>query len=786
MKFSESWLRELCDPALDNPKLAELLTMAGLEVEENVPAAPPFDRVVVAQVVDIRRHENAEKLNVCSVDIGVGAPLQIVCGAPNVAVGLKVPCALVGAVLPGGFAIKEATLRGVESFGMLCSERELGISADNGGLLPLPADAPVGRLFRDYFDLDDHVLTLKLTPNRTDCLSITGIARELAALSGAAFRPVDTTPQLPTIDDVRGVHLDAPEACARYTGRVVRGVSAAAATPGWMVRKLARSGIRSISVLVDITNYVLLELGQPMHVFDLSKLADNLNVRFARAGETLVLLNGKTAALTPDLLVVADARGPLALAGIMGGAASSVQADSTQDIFLESAYFAPEVIAGRGRRLGFASDSSHRFERGVDFGACRAALERATALVLSLCGGRAGPVSESSTALPTRAPVRLRVARVERILGVTLPAIEIARLLQGLGLSVEAEGDVLTVTPPSYRFDIVIEEDLIEEIARLYGYDNIPIRPPQGSLRMLPQPGRQRGGLAIKQLLAARDYQEIVSYAFVDADWEIGLAGNTAPVNLINPIASQMSVMRSTLIGGLIDTLGTNLKRQHERVRLFEVARVFHGVTAAEQPEKVAGLAFGPRLAEQWATPAERIDFFDVKADVEALLSPRKAQFAALVHPAFHPGRCASVSLDGVVTGIIGELHPKWVQHYDLPAAPVLFELDTACLLACDLIQTQPISKFQAVRRDLALVVDEAQSYQAMLACMQTACAEYVVQIECFDLYRGKGVPEGKKSLAFKVILQDTQKTLTDAEVDSSVAKLIAALQRDLDAQLRS
>ncbi|QNM97534.1 phenylalanine--tRNA ligase subunit beta [Chitinimonas koreensis] len=787
MKFSESWLRELVNPALDNAQLAELLTMAGLEVEENEPAAPAFDRVVVAEVVEVKKHENAEKLNVCKVDAGQGGELlQIVCGAPNVAAGVKVPCALVGATLPGDFRIKDAKLRGVESFGMLCSARELGVSEDSDGLLLLPADAPVGADFRQYLDLDDRILTLKLTPNRADCLSLTGIARETAALTGAEFKPVAIAPVAPQHDEQRKITLAAPDACPRYAGRVIRNVDAAAPTPAWMKRKLERSGLRSISALVDITNYILLELGQPMHAFDHGKLDGDIVVRFARAGETLSLLNGKTIELTEDLLAITDASGPVALAGIMGGEPSSVQVGQTRDVFLESAFFAPEIIAGKGRRLGFSSDSSHRYERGVDFGNCRNALERATALVLEICGGEPGPVSETLATLPARKPVQLRVPRVARVLGVTLPAGEIVAMLEKLGLAVAADGEVLTVTPPSYRFDINIEEDLIEEVARLYGYDNVPTRPPVSGQAMLRQDGKRRSALAVKQLLAARDYQEIVSYAFVEAKWEADFAANAAPIKLLNPIASQMGVMRSTLIGGLVDTLIGNLNRKHERVRLFEAARVFHGVEADRQPEKLAGLAYGARQHEQWGVRGERVDFYDVKADVEALLAPRSARFERAEHPALHPGRCARVLIDGRDIGVIGELHPKWVQSYDLPAAPVLFELDLEALTARELVASQVVSKFQPVRRDLAFVVDDAVQYQDLIDAMQAAGQAAVTAVEGFDVYRSKGVPEGKKSLAFKVILQDTQKTLSDAEIDSAVSQLVAALQQRFDAQLRS
>ncbi|WP_148716751.1 phenylalanine--tRNA ligase subunit beta [Chitinolyticbacter meiyuanensis] len=772
MKFSEQWLRSWVNPALTSDEFSHLLTMAGLEVEEQEPAAPVFDTVFVAEVLSVAKHPDADRLNVCSVNVGEAEPLQIVCGAPNVAVGLKVPCARIGANLPGDFKIKRAKVRGVESSGMLCSGDELGIPDGVDGLLVLPVDAPVGTPLRDYLQLDDQLLTLKLTPNRTDCLSIRGIAREVAALTGTAQTPVTISPVTPRCDDVRSVNLGAPAACPRYAGRVVKHVNQAAATPDWMKQRLARSGIRSISAIVDITNYVLLELGQPMHAFDLAKLEGGITARLAQPGEKITLLNDKELVLEPDMLVIADDKKPVALAGIMGGADTGVT-ETTRDIFLESAFFAPEVIAGKARRLGFSSDSSHRFERGVDFGNCRDALERATQLVLELCGGEPGPIVERIAELPARQPVALRVSRVARVLGVTLPAAEIAAILQRLGLATAQDGDVITVTPPSYRFDIVIEEDLIEEIARVYGYDNVPVAASNAKLAMLAQPGDARGKNALKQILVAREYQEAISYAFVEEKWEADFAGNTSPVKLINPIASQMSVMRSTLVGGLVSALKHNVNRKHDRVRLFELARVFKSKDAANQPELIAGLAWGPRDAEQWAAGKERVDFYDVKADVEALLAPRVAEFRRASHPALHPGRSAEVVLEGRVIGVIGELHPQWAQAYELGSAPVLFELAVAELVTVNKVEARPVSKFQGVRRDLALIVDDHVEAGALIAGLKAAAAGVVAEIALFDVYRGKGVAEGKKSLAFKVLMQDTHKTLTDEEVDAAVAKLI-------------
>ncbi|WP_137935775.1 phenylalanine--tRNA ligase subunit beta [Chitinivorax sp. B] len=785
MKFSEKWLRSWVNPSMNSEQLAHLLTMAGLEVEENDPAAPDFTQVVVAEVLSVTRHANADRLNVCSVNIGTAEPLQIVCGAPNVAVGVKVPCALVGAVLPGDFRIKQAKVRGVESFGMLCSADELGMPADVDGLLLLPSDAPIGADFREYYELNDRVLVLKLTPNRSDCLSIQGIARDVAAITGAEVHPLKVPPIVATIQDTRSIQLQAEAACPRYCGRVIRGVNAVAPTPAWMKRRLERSGVRSISSIVDITNYVLLELGQPMHAFDLDKLAGGIQVRFARDGEQIALLNDKIIELKGDMLVIADEVKALALAGIMGGAESAV-ADDTQDIFLESAFFAPKVIHGKSRRLGFGSDSSYRFERGVDFAATQLAMERATALVLEICGGQAAPITEATAALPARPPVKLRVSRVAKVLGVGLAADLIVNLLSRLGLHVEIAGDVIAVTPPSFRFDIEIEEDLIEEVARLYGYDTVPVRPPKASLAMLPQRGLKRPMSQAKQMLAARDYQEVINYSFVDAAWEADFANNLSPVKLQNPIASQMSVMRSTMWGGLITTLQHNLNRKHERVRVFELGRVFvQQADELTQPERLAGLAAGSRYAEQWAAGAERVDFYDVKADVEAMLQPLVARFEAAVHPALHPGRSARILVDGECVGWLGELHPQWVQKYELHQVPIVFEIDAGIIARRMVPEARAISKFQAVRRDIAVVVEEQIAVQQLMDSLVDEKISIISEIALFDVYRGKGVDAGFKSLAFRVMLQDMEKTLTDEEVEAVMSRLVSVLSEKHGAKLR-
>ncbi|GAB7128251.1 phenylalanine--tRNA ligase subunit beta [Silvimonas sp. JCM 19000] len=776
MKFSEQWLRSWANPALASEELAHLLTMAGLEVEEAEPAAPAFTDVIVAEVLTVTRHENADRLNVCSVNVGEAAPVQIVCGAPNVRPGIRVPCARVGADLPGDFKIKLAKVRGVESSGMLCSAKELGIAEDADGLLILPDDAPVGQSIRDYLNLDDTLLTLKLTPNRADCLSIRGIAREVSALTGVAQDAIVPTPVAATIADALTIKLEAPEACPLYTGRIIRGIDRTAPTPEWMKQRLARSGIRSISAVVDITNYVMIEQGQPLHAFDANKLGGDIVVRLAKAGEALTLLNGKELALDADMLVITDGVKPVALGGIMGGANSEIDNES-RDIFLESAFFSPAAVAGKARRLGFSSEASHRYERGVDFGHTRAGLERATQLLLEICGGAAGPVVETVVAdqLPARPALTLRVSRVKRVLGLDLSGADVLLLLQRLSLDAQLDGDVITVQPPSFRFDMQIEEDLIEEVARVFGYDNIPSRPAASRIAMLPQPGNARNKFALKQILVGSGYQESINYAFVEQKWETELAHNADPIKLINPIASQMSVMRSSLLGGLVSALKYNQNRKAERVRLFELARVFHGVTAEAQPERIGGLAWGSREPEQWGLSDVAVDFFDVKADVEALIAPRVATFRRASHPALHPGRSAEVVLDGKVIGWLGELHPQFTQSYELGTSPVVFELDVAALLSVQPVKASAVSKQQAVRRDLALLAEESLTLGELQAAFAAANQPLVTAIELFDIYRGKGVPEGRKSLAFKVLMQDTHKTLTDEEVDATVAALIAA-----------
>lgn len=792
MQFSEQWLRHFVDPKIDSEALGQLMTMAGLEVEEMNPVGGVFHSVVVGQILSTEKHPDADRLKVCQVDAGQDAPLQIVCGAPNAEAGMKVPCALVGASLPG-FEIKKAKLRGVASHGMLCSARELGISDEHGGLYPLPDDAPVGTDVRQLLGLDDTVYVIKLTPNRADCLSLAGVAREVAALTDMALTMPDLSPVAPSIDDRRPIVLDAPAACPRFCGRIIRGVDARATTPEWMVRRLERSGIRAISALVDITNYVMLELGQPLHAYDNNRLDGAVHARMARPGETLLLLNEQEIDLADGTLVIADETRVLGMAGIMGGEESGISLD-TRDVFLEAAYFAPDAVAGRAREYGFGSDASHRFERGVDFALSPVAIERASALILEICGGQAGPVVQAEVAdhLPSRPAVTLRPARARRVMGVDLSDDQMAGLLGRVHLDVVRDGDVLRVTPPSYRFDIEIEEDLVEELTRLYGYDNIPAPAPQGHLAMLDRPEARCDPWQVKRLIADRDYQEVVTYSFIEEAWEKDFCGNADPIRLANPIASQMNVMRSSLIPGLIGVLQTNRKRQNPRVRIFETGRCFlkaatgTPVAGYDQPVRVGMLAAAGVAAEQWGTAHRNVDFYDIKGDLEALFLPKVLAFEAAEHPALHPGRSARVLCDGQPIGYLGEIHPKWVQKYDLGTAPVVCEVDIQALLTTDLPVYSPISRLPAVVRDMALVVEHSVAAAAMISALKAAAPAIVRDIQLFDVYQGKGVDPDKKSLAFRVLMQDTQRTLEDAEVEAAVATLIGCATTRFNAALRA
>lgn len=784
MQFSEQWLREYTNPAIDTDALSHLLTMAGLEVEGLESVGAEFTKVVIAEIISAEKHPDADRLQLLKVNIGAAEPLQIVCGASNARVGIKAPCALVGAVLPG-FEIKQAKVRGVESFGMMCSEKELGLASESAGILELSLDAPIGQDIREFMGLNDKLFTLKLTPNRSDCLSLVGIAREVAALTGASLALPNAEAVKVTINESKVVSVADKEACAIYSGRLVQGVNAQANTPTWMVRRLERSGLHSISAIVDITNYVLLELGQPMHAFDAAKLSGDINVRWASQGEEIALLNQQSVKLDKDMLVIADHSGAIAFAGVMGGASTAVS-DSTQDIFLESAFFTPDTIAGKGRRFGISTDSSYRFERGVDFSRTLQALERATALVVEICGGQAGPVTLVDGTLPVRVPTKLRMEKLNSILGITLEESLVAKLFDQLGFAYDLKAGVFDVSPPSYRFDIAREEDLIEEVARLYGYDNIPAVAPVADLRMLPDSEGRPARHVFQEALVANDYQEVVTYSFVDESWERDLLANANPIKIKNPIASNLSVMRSSIWGGLLDVLVYNLNRQQTRVRLFEIGATYHHAANSTYAEtaSISGLAYGDALPEQWGEVARSVDFYDVKADVDNLTFGR-ATYVAAEHPALHPGQSAKVILDGKAIGWIGKLHPKWQQHYQLPKGVMLFELDFSALQQRTVPAYSEVSKFPPIRRDMAILVDEQVSAGELLNAMNVAKLDFVTEIGLFDVYRGKGIEENQKSLAFFVLMQDSQKSLVDADADKVMAGLLSIVMQQFGAELR-
>ena len=797
MKFPERWLRSFCNPDWTTEQLADRLTMAGLEVEEVGAVAPPFGGVVVAEVRSVARHPGADKLTVCEVDTGSGVR-SIVCGAPNVAAGVRVPCALPGAVLPGGFEIKPVKMRGVQSDGMLCSARELGLSEDHSGLLLLPADAPVGHDIREYLQLDDAVFLLKLTPNLAHCFGVYGVAREVAALSGAPLASPSFEPVVPGIEDRLPVKIAAPDLCGRFSGRVIRGVNAKAPTPQWMRERLERAGQRSISALVDISNYVMLEFARPSHVFDLAKIHGSLEVRWGRRGERLELLNGQTIELDDTVGVIADRTQVESLAGIMGGESTAVTLETT-DIYLEAAFWWPQAIAGRARRYNFSTDAAQRFERGVDAQSTVEHIEYLTRLILEICGGRAGPVDDVVTGLPERPPVAMRASRARKVIGVDLADEEIAQAFERLRLTFTREGDRFVVTPPSWRFDLQIEEDLIEEVVRLWGFERLPVRAPHAASPMRPQPEGRRSLSAIKRSLAARDYQEVINYSFVASDLDREFGAGEA-IRLLNPIAAQMDVMRTTLWGSLIESLRANLNRKASRVRLFEAGRVFRrdpavqtgplSVQGISQPRMLAALAFGPAQDEQWGQASRAADFFDLKADLQALFGAQEPRFERAGHPALHPGRSARVLAGERAVGWIGALHPALQQRLELPQAPILFEVEVDALSERPVPRFEEVSKFPPVVRDLALVLEESIPAQRLLdevaaGLAATPSGQIVKNVRIFDEYRGKGLENKEKSLAIRLWMQDTQRTLNDAEVGQLIAALVLHVGRSLGARLR-
>ena len=788
MKISEKWLREWVSPKLDTRALAERLTMAGLEVGAIESVAPNLDRVVIGEIVSVAPHPSADKLRVCRVNVGKGKTLDIVCGAANAAPGMRAPVALEGAALPGGMKIKQAEVRGVISAGMLCSASELGLAESAEGLLSLDKDARPGTSIVDYLGLDDVALEIDLTPNRGDCLSIAGIARELAALTGVKITSPVSKAVSAKIRRKISVKLDASQDCPRYVGRIIGDINPSAVTPVWMKEKLRRGGIRSIHPVVDVTNYVMLELGQPMHAFDIDKLHGAIHVRHAVKNESLLLLDGNTVKIEQGCLLIADDQQPLALAGIMGGLHSAVS-NTTRHLFIESAWFRPETISVRARSQGLQTDSSQRFERGVDPDLQKRAMERATSLLLGIVGGKPGPVIEQAVRrhLPRTVSIALRVDRVERLLGMNVPAKTIESILKRLGMKLKKAGPNWIVTPPSYRFDIDREADLIEEIVRIHGYDKLPTRHPRIEMSARPV---MESGVSEPRLRAAlmdRDYQEVITYSFVDPKIQTLVDPGISPLALANPISADMAVMRTSLWPGLLQTILYNLNRQQTRVRLFEIGRTFlprdHDIV---QERMVGGAVYGAAVAEQWGTARRKVDLYDAKADIEALYALAgiggQILFRPGQHPALHPGQSTEIQHHGQPIGLLGLLHPTIQAHLGLSQPVVLYELRLSSLEGKRVPIFEEFSRFPSIRRDIAIVVNEAIPAQAVLDCVQKTAGGLLVNLELFDEYRGKGIDSGRKSLALGLTLQHSSRTLNEADVEQVMAEVMSTLGTELGA----
>ena len=812
MQLPESWLREFCNPSLSAQALADDLTMAGLEVEELRTVAPAFTGVVVGLIVGIEPHPKADRLRVCQVDVGAAsaAPLQIVCGAPNAALGLKVPCAMLGAVLPGqdgqaGMEIKAVKLMGLESFGMLCSAKELQISDEHAGLMVLDGEAPLGVSIREYLKLDDHLLTLKLTPNLAHCLSVRGVARELSAITRTPLVEHALVPVEVRTDARLAVHVDAAahDLCGRFSGRVVRGLNPKATTPAWMVERLMGCGQRPVSALVDISNFVMFEYGQPTHIFDLDRISGPLEVRWAKPGETLVLLNGQTVKLDDQVGVIADAQGPESLAGIMGGKASAV-GDDTQSIYIEAAFWWPQAVAGRSRRFNFATDAGHRFERGVDPEQTVAMIERITRLVVDICGTPqtvCGPIDDQRFNLPKPHPLSLRVERACRVIGMEIGQETMFKALASLGLNPTQTPGVITLTPPSHRFDLSLEEDLIEEVIRCLGYETLTQTPTMGPITAQLPLESHRGAFTLRRQLATLGYQETINYSFVQEQWEQSFSKTAEPIRLLNPIVSSMSVMRTTLLGGLLQVLKFNLDRKTADVRVFEMGRVFikdasvmdtdQTVEGIDQPMRLGGLAYGRVQPLQWGASDQALDFFDVKGDLEAFLHPLKLEWRSGVRQALHPGRSAEIYLQGQSIGWLGELHPALTQAWDLPKSPIVFELDLAAVSTRPLASFAEVSKFQAVERDLALVLSQEVTHtRLMQEVWKSPTAGLLKDATLFDLYRPKEASAqmglSERSWAVRLSLSKSTGTLTEPEIEECVASVVAHLTKTLSARLRA
>tara|TARA_R110001599_G_scaffold353742_2_gene596100 strand:- start:94639 stop:97014 length:2376 start_codon:yes stop_codon:yes gene_type:complete len=791
VKISEQWLREWVDPVLTSEELAHQITMAGLEVEAIEPVAGSFSGVVVARIVSAEPHPDADKLRVCQVETG-NETVQIVCGAPNARVGLMAPLARLGAVLPGDFKIKAAKLRGVESQGMLCAGQELGLSEERDGLMELAADAPLGADLRAYLALDDKIIEIGLTPNRADCLSMAGIAREVGLLNKLPVTAPPFANIAATIDTIFPVDLPAAERCPRYLGRVIKGVDVSRPSPLWLQEKLRRCGIRSIDAVVDVTNYVLLELGQPMHAFDFDRLQGGIVVREAGTGESLELLDGQTVELKPHTLVIADHAAPVAIAGIMGGEVSAVNA-STTNILLEAAFFTPDLLAGIARSYGLHTESSHRFERGVDFELQRHAMERASQLLLDIVGGEAGPIEEAVSAehLPERPPVTLRAARINKMLGMELPAAEVERILSGLGLGVSSSAEGWTCSIPSWRFDMQIEADLLEELARVYGYNRLPATHIHANLVM---PARPETRLSVRQLrrhLSARGYQEAITYSFVDPKLQYLFEPEVTPVALANPISADMAVMRTSLLPGLVGAVMRNINRQQPRTRLFETGlRFVPGENGLRQVPTLAMVATGQRFGESWAVASQGLDFFDMKGDVESIFTlgrdPGSLQFETATVAALHPGQTAGISRKGQSVGYLGAMHPTVQAELDLAAPLYVCEVDLEAVLAGLVPSFTELSRFPEVRRDLAVIVDKSVPSADLMQNVRAVAGSYLTDLRLFDVYEGKGIDPKRKSLALGLTFRDHSRTLSDEDVNLAVNQVVDSLQKNFKAELRN
>lgn len=791
MLISELWLREWANPELNTAQLCERLTLAGLEIGTVEPASANLDKVVVGQILATSRHPDADRLQLCQVDIGAEQPLGIVCGAPNAREGIKVAVAQVGAKLPGGLKIKKSKIRGEVSLGMLCSSSELELDEQSAGILELDTDAPVGTSITNHLQLDDHILEVELTPNRGDCLSAKGLGRDLAAITNVEFTAPKISPLQPSIDDKLEVVLPADQACPRYVGRVIRGINPAATTPLWMRERLRRSGIRSLSLLVDIANYVMIEIGQPMHAFDLAKLHGAVQVRFAKPDESLELLNGETKPLPESLLVIADDQGPIAAAGIMGGQNSAV-GDQTTDIFLESAWFNPSTIAGRARQLGLHTDASHRFERGVDPAIQRDAIERASQLIISLAGGACGPVVDQQNAdqIPASPTVEFKPELISKRLGMKVDSQRILTILTNLGIAVDDQNSQWSVISPSWRFDIEIPADLVEEIARVIGYDAIPSVMPSLDPIMQPLSDGLNSIDRLASTMVDRDYQQAITYSFVDPELQQLFEPDAAAIKLLNPLSTDMSVMRYSIWPGLVNAMRFNQNRQQSRIRLFEYGQVFKPINKELlQPTVISAIISGNKQAESWNEKARSVDFYDLKGDLEYLLAATGRQndftFVSGAHPALHPGRSALVLDQGKPIGSIGELHPRIANKLQISGKCYLFELTVEPLQRRKVPEYRSVSKFPTLRRDLALLVDESQSAGEIEKVVRGAAGDRLQNYRLFDIYRDQSLPEGKKSVAIGLDIGDQDKTMTDDEIDQIMVTVLAALDSKLDAQLR-